>query len=56
MKKATTTTTAENQNGTRQPQLYLASSGSAMNGMRIREARINPPWVPVSVHEVKKAR
>lgn len=56
MKNATTTTTALSQNGTRQPHENLISSGRATTGMKMRAARICPPWVPVSVHDVKNER
>ena len=36
--------------------LYLMSSGSATTGMKTSAARIWPPWVPVSVQEVKNER
>ena len=35
---------------------YLMSSGSATTGMKTSAARICPPWVPVSVQEVKNER
>ena len=36
--------------------LYLMSSGRATTGMNTSAARIWPPWVPVSVHDVKNDR
>ena len=38
------------------PAVAWSSSGSATNGIITSEARIRPPWVPVSVQEVKNAR
>ena len=43
---------ADNQNGTRQPQESSEASDSDTNGMSTSDARISPPWVPVSVQEV----
>ncbi|GEC99465.1 hypothetical protein KVA01_16200 [Kocuria varians] len=54
---AVSTTTAEIQNGTRQPQLKSCSSeSSSVNGMNTAVASRVPNWVPCSVHEVVTAR
>ncbi len=47
---------ALSQNGTRHAQVYLASSGIETNGIITSEAKISPPCVPVSVHDVKNDR
>ena len=56
MMNATTTTIADSQNGTRQPQDSSASSGIAATGRNTAVARIDPAWVPLRVKLVKNAR
>jgi hypothetical protein len=53
MTQAVSTTTAESQNGTRQPQLNSASSGrNAVKGMKTAVASRVPACVPCSVQLV----